>query len=329
LGELAGRFPEAKLIADYTGGTKTMTAALVTAALENDSVELQLVTGARVDLSNVRNQTEYAISANIDTIRLNRAIQPYLNAWKRYAYDEAAQGLDSLPMPQNAELRSHLNLLRALSRGFAAWDRFDHKSALEALDPYRPRVGQSLGLHIKALAMLTENDGKRREPLQLYDLWLNAKRRASQGRYDDAVARIYRLLEWTAQWQLRIHADIDTADIPPNRIPDDFTFPKNRQDRRQAGLFQAWELLCHMIPRSPAADFFYNEGDAMLNNLKVRNSSILAHGFCPINQASWHDLEMWLEKGFILTLKQLIESDCGLRFDLDKLQLPVEQPVLS
>ena len=48
--ELAERFPGAQFIADYTGGTKTMTAALVCTALEREDVELWLVAGARPDL---------------------------------------------------------------------------------------------------------------------------------------------------------------------------------------------------------------------------------------------------------------------------------------
>ncbi|MEZ5581392.1 MAG: hypothetical protein R3F37_00100 [Candidatus Competibacteraceae bacterium] len=40
--KLSHRFPEGRFLADYTGGTKTMTVALVTAALESDAVELQL-----------------------------------------------------------------------------------------------------------------------------------------------------------------------------------------------------------------------------------------------------------------------------------------------
>ncbi|MEA2093161.1 MAG: TIGR02710 family CRISPR-associated CARF protein [Pseudomonadota bacterium] len=178
---LKEHFPEYRLIADYTGGTKTMTAALVTAVLESDDVELQLVTGARPDLVRVTDQTESAITPRLDKIRLRRAMQPYLDAWKRYAYDEAAEGLGQLADPANPELRGELNRVRNLSRGFASWDRFDHRAALEFLELYRPRIGETLGLHLTALAMLIEDDSKRRQPLQLYDLWLNARRRAHQG----------------------------------------------------------------------------------------------------------------------------------------------------
>ena len=51
--DLSRRFPDARFVADYTGGTKTMTAALVCVALESDGVELQLVAGARSGLGKV------------------------------------------------------------------------------------------------------------------------------------------------------------------------------------------------------------------------------------------------------------------------------------
>ena len=319
---LKERFPGYGLIADYTGGTKTMTAALVTAVLESDDVTLQLVTGARPDLIRVANQTEYPIAASSERIRLQRAMEPYLNAWQRYAYDEAAEGLKTLTVSGNRELASRLNLACHLSRGFASWDRFDHKAALEALNLYRPRIGNTLGLHLKALAMLVEKEGARREPLQLYDLWLNARRRAHQGRYDDAVARVYRLLEWTAQWQLRMHLGIDTADIPAEKIPRDLKPGTNQQGRYQTGLYQSWQLLAHHLPDNAAARFFQDHGKEFLDHLKVRNGSILAHGYTPIDHVAWEKLNNWIEGKFLPVMKQLAKNDGGLGFDLDLLQLP-------
>ena len=63
------QFPDAGFIADYTGGTKTMTAALVCAALERDDVELQLVTGARSNLVSVMDGTQQAMTASVARLR--------------------------------------------------------------------------------------------------------------------------------------------------------------------------------------------------------------------------------------------------------------------
>ncbi len=312
---------EPTFIADYTGGTKTMTAALVTAALETSNVKLQLVTGARANLVKVTRDSEYAISANVDGIRLKRSMQPFLDAWARYAYDEAASGLGGLPRPQNAALGSRLNRARNLSRAFSAWDRFDHHGANEILQSYRAVVGKKLGLHLKTLTMLNEEDGKRREPLQLYDLWLNAHRRAAQGRYDDAVARVYRLIEWTAQWQLRQHQGFETADIPKEKIPADIPINANREGKYQAGLMQSWQLVGALI-NNPAGEFITANDKALLNHLLIRNQSILAHGFSPIGEQQWQGIADWMQATFLPMLRELIQQDAGIRFDLESLQLP-------
>ena len=91
-------------------------------------------------------------------------------------------------------------------------------SALECLEPYRPRIGASWTPLLAALKRLTTED-ETQEPARLFDLWRNAERRAAQGRYDDAVARVYRLLEWSAQWLLRSRCGIDTGDVSPERVP--------------------------------------------------------------------------------------------------------------
>ena len=73
---LGQRFPGARLLADYTGGTKTMTAGLVSATLESEGVELQLVTGSRADLIKVRSGMEAVTQANVERVRLERAMRP-------------------------------------------------------------------------------------------------------------------------------------------------------------------------------------------------------------------------------------------------------------
>ena len=57
--ELAERFPGARLVADYTGGTKTM-------------------------------------MASVARLRLDRAMAPWLGTWCRFAYHEAADGLSRI-----------------------------------------------------------------------------------------------------------------------------------------------------------------------------------------------------------------------------------------
>ena len=147
---MRSRFPDAHVIADYTGGTKTMSSALVTAALES-GVELQLVTGSRVDLVKVRDGTQQVALAEVEGVRLKRAMAPFVAAWERYAYDEAAAGLACIVAPRSNQLRARLNRARDLSAAFAAWDRFDHAEAARRLSGYAPVVAGELGAHLGEL----------------------------------------------------------------------------------------------------------------------------------------------------------------------------------
>jgi len=315
IAEMRARFPGAALIADYTGGTKTMTAALVMAAIDAEDVELQLITGSRADLVKVRDGSQAGLAVSAEGVRLRRAMQPYLTAWQRFAYGEAADGLARLALPRNQALRAELQIAKGLSSAFDAWDRFDHGAAAELLEPYRPRLGADAGAAVgplfSALGHLAAGpDSPRRTPARLWDLWLNAQRRARQARYDDAVARAYRLLEWTAQWLLST-VGVETGDLRPEQIPDGLSIAPNAEGKRQAGLRHAWELAGHHLG-DEVRTFVENERRHMLDQLKKRNYSILAHGDRPIAQADWKAFAGWLEAALIPLLR-VRAAAAGLR----------------
>jgi CRISPR-associated protein (TIGR02710 family) len=265
---------------------------------------------------------EAVTQANVERVRLERAMRPYVDAWRRYAYAEAQQGLAALPRPRDQALAARLAMLRDLSRGLDAWDRFDHGVALECLEPYRPRIGASWTLLLVALKRLTTED-EAQEPARLFDLWRNAERRAAQGRYDDAVARVYRLLEWSAQWLLRTRCGIHTSEVRPDQVPPDMTLTPNDKGRIYAGLMQAWKLLAAHQPNTPAGQFFNTEQNRLLNWLEVRNHSILAHGFRPVADSDWRPLAKWVETGL---LTALLRETAALKIRELPLQLPVQPP---
>jgi CRISPR-associated protein (TIGR02710 family) len=226
-------------------------------------------------------------------------MRPLLTAWRRYAYDEAAAGLGGLFRPRNPELSARLNRARDLSTAFAAWDRFDHPEALQLMEIYAPALGQVLSPYIGVLKALTSADSAKRSAFQILDLWRNAERRAVQGRYDDAIARGYRLTEWAAQWILQRRAGIDTADVDPARIPAGMMLSPSRTGKRQAGLYAAWQMV-DALTDGPGAQFFRAQGKELLDHLHSRNSSILAHGFTPLGREQWSSFATWLEQHLLL-----------------------------
>ena len=312
---LRERFSDALFVADYTGGTKTMTAALVMTALEADDVQLQLITGDRADLVKVHDGSQAGLAVSAEGIRLHRAMQPFVAGWQHFAYGEAAEGLSRLRRPRDPALRAELQIALGLSQAFDAWDRFDHAAASEQLERYRPRLGKEAGATVVPLYTALKHlnakpDSRQRTPARLWDLWLNAKRRAAQGRYDDAVARCYRLLEWTAQWLLA-SKDIDTSDLRPEQIPDSISIAAGPDGKYQAGLRIAWELAAHHLGGEVRA-FVDAERAHMLDQLKMRNYSILAHGDQPIARAEWAAFSEWVEASLI-PLLQTQAARAGLK----------------
>ncbi|RIZ64862.1 MAG: TIGR02710 family CRISPR-associated protein, partial [Methylococcales bacterium] len=190
---------------------------------------------------------------------------------------------------------------RDLSRAFAEWDNFNHQTALEILQRYASVLGPrpDFSCYFDVATRLNNDNHNVREAAQLLDLYRNAQRRAAQGRYDDAIARVYRLIEWTAQWLLRTQCNIQTGDVKEQDIPEGLTLTKNHDSGQyQAGLFAAWQLV-RFKTKGAAAQFIVAQENNMRNHIKVRNLSILAHGFEPVRASDWQPIHSWLEEHFM------------------------------
>jgi CRISPR-associated protein (TIGR02710 family) len=292
------RFPAAKIAANFTGGTKSMSAGLIMAALEKPEIDLQLVTGSRADLVKVQDGSQFTAQANSEQVRFQRQIAPYRQAWTRYAYSEAEAGLKNIKPPNNTELRGQYTRFRELSRAFTEWDNFNHAQALTILQPFAPTLPDDLKTYLNVAMRLGDNNPAKREAARLLDLYLNAQRRAAQGRFDDAIARVYRLIEWTAQWLLKTQCNIETENVDQASIPEGVTLTQNRDGQWQAGLFAAWQLV-KFKTAGEAANFIHREEKNLFNHIKIRNKSILAHGFEPVKASDWQLIHIWLEQQFI------------------------------
>ena len=313
--------PHDRFVADYTGGTKTMTAALVLAALDFDDVDLQVVTGSRPDLLRVAEGTQVATTAGVRALRLRRDMDQCLDGWRRFSYFEAAEELELIRPAADVPGAAALALATSLSRALARWDRFDHAGALELIGNFRPRVMARYPALVPTLELLTK-DGSKREPARLFDLWLNAQRRAAQGRFDDAVARWYRLLEWTAQWQICVQLGLRTKDFPPDRLPGSVPAPAGGNESVNLGLVNAWKVVAACCT-GPCRTFARKEGSTLRDHAERRNSSILAHGFKPVSQSDWEYLQDWTEDAFLPMLRKHAQQ-VGITKEIE--QLPAEPP---
>ncbi|HEY1259907.1 MAG TPA: hypothetical protein VGF34_11710 [Stellaceae bacterium] len=308
---------DAQIVADFTGGTKSMSAALTLAAIDG-GVPLQLVTGRRADLIRVLDRSEQAVAIHTERIAAAREFERLAAGWGRYAYQEAAEGFERLRNDLKAaglvrEELGRFNRAQELSQAFAAWDAFDHRTAAGCLRRYRDCEIDGRTDWFELAGVLARGQDAPWGALHLRDLWHNAQRSAARGRYDDAVARLYRLWEAIAQWLLRVDCGIDTAVI-------------------QTGLRKSWDLYLHLRPGGGAADFWRqtregqrSELDRLNERLSIRNKSILAHGWNAITAAGWQSLSGWTEAGLL----QVLAREAGrLGEPHDLPQLPAALPSL-
>ena len=314
-----------EVVVDYTGGTKTMSAALCLAALDHDNVSLQLVTGTRADLLRVKDGTEESQEAQIGRTRFRLKLRQALESWALFAYDDTILHLKN-QKPLHRDDRGVLQGVRNLSSAFSAWDRFDHQAALDVLDGYMKKYGQQLIPYRLQLSLLCidkddkdHKDFRKRTPSLLFDLWLNAQRRAEQQRFDDATSRAYRLLEWSAQWLLASQAGIETDNVPVDKIPPTLKLSANESGVYKAGLHEAWALAACCCDVS-VTDFWAQNESRMKDLLSIRNHSILAHGFKPVSYEEWGRIAGFIE-AFLIPLLQEQAAKVGVR------NMPVQLPV--
>ena len=129
----------------------------------------------------------------------------------------------------------------------------------------------------------------------LPDLLNNAQRRIDEGKYDDAVARLYRAIELIAQIELTHEGLIDEDILSLNKV---FKIKKSEIDDLPSCLkykIKSW----HEYKKEPEKHVFkigscknylilkgldvyfakkYLKDDKIRNNVTLRNESILAHG---------------------------------------------------
>lgn len=293
--------PDARIYADYTGGTKTMSLALGAVALDY-GLSLYLTTSTtRENLIKVERgeSTERAATTLVTVERTLNQILPML--LEQYHYPAAIAQLKSLlqSLELPPEQRQRIRTLITIARALDAWDRFDHREAWSHLETQMKHL-KSLGLFLKRViasraaidSTFEGTDGIRGHGYEIVqDLLLNADRRAAQARYDDAVGRIYRALELLVQIRLKQAYGIQTGDVDLMKLPENLR-PKYDQKRSpyshkiQLALRDSYELLSQLSD-DPLGKLYRERAEAIYDTLQIRNNSLFAHGFQPISTSEY------------------------------------------
>lgn len=296
------RFPGRTLYVAYTGGTKSMSAGALMAAFDDGHCMVVNIRGKRAELSVVQEGTETPEVTDVRALYARRRVEIALEAFTRYEYVAAEAVLrEAVARDADRDLKALVRDLRQLARGLAAWDRADYDLAatlLNGLEGFltpahrqllgkvrdKTRILRTVGSRWREPEMIRVSDVQYLTPEPVYDLILNARRRASQGRFDDAVGRLYRALELYAQIELlRRDEPVLTANVLPERLPESvrpWLEQQRHSDRIALGLVAAYDLLAQLA--HPAGLVWAERRGAMLAALEARNHSLLAHGFVPV-----------------------------------------------
>jgi len=296
---------EAKaVIADLSGGTKPMTAGAAL-ALSGLGVVFSYVGGGRRDQhGRVLTGSEELRLLEDPTERFHEhELRAFRNAWNYGRMDAAADNLkyilqrESLLSP--SEKRFYESMLHVV-RGLGSWDRFHHSKALEEMERGLPvalaiaeawrhgskvRVLSELESQLDHLRTIAAKTGYPTFSL-LADLLANADRRAEAGRYDDAVARLYRALELAAEADLHHRTGIVLR--KPESWPDDLRPLMQERAEQLFGLQTVLDLIfdidVQLGNQGTLAQKLRAQKVQMGDILRKRNQSILAHGTEPVDR---------------------------------------------
>lgn len=290
------KHPDAQVIANYTGGTKTMSVAMALVGTMTQEWDLSLNKGPRLDIIKVR-AGDTPVVVNKWQILSEQRLESVRKALANYDYALAeAIVSECLLHPLEAGFQNKLLKIKQICDAFNFWDRFDHKQALELLKPYGKEFSQYI-IVLKRILKQTKSTGYE----LVSDLLTNAERKATQERYDDAVARLYRATELFAQIRLEQIRGYKLGKLKLEEL-DEYLRPEYSKYVREGGrlilgLREDYELLYKL--KDPIGEEFKQNESKILDALSYRNSSIFAHGITPLRENDYMLVGDRL-RGFIL-----------------------------
>lgn len=103
-------------------------------------------------------------------------------------------------MIADIDINKKFDRYQQLAKGYSSWYKFNHSEALDTLRTF----DNSIVNIDKNRAFLVEIERRWSEDYDriMCDLLNNARRRIDEGKHDDAVAKLYRIVELIAQYKL-------------------------------------------------------------------------------------------------------------------------------
>jgi CRISPR-associated protein (TIGR02710 family) len=283
-----------RVTVDFTSGTKAMSAGAVLAAT-GKMANLSYVSGKRVGGKVVPGEEKLVISTSRKAV-IEEQYRHLAKLFDAYQFASCIRLIDAIKETTgDPEEIERLKVYRDICEGYYQWDIFNHEKAKEFLSKIKEIPNENK----EFLGRLTSTK-ERRESHLIADLLNNSQRRKKEGKYDDAVARLYRVVELLAQYVLKSRYDAETSNLQLGKIgravekcPDlreELEREKDEKGRIRIGLTKSYKVL-YCLGEKIGEEFFNNR--RLQDLLGKRNESILAHGTMPITE---HDYDQLYEE---------------------------------
>ncbi|MGE5239012.1 MAG: TIGR02710 family CRISPR-associated CARF protein [Chloroflexota bacterium] len=287
-------FRRPEVLVDYAGGTKNMSVALALVGTNRGYLFTQPGRRGRSDLQvhdgrEGREHREGQLTWDFYEIDETKKIFVLFNQNQFKAAKDIVLGL----LDRGIRAREVYRKIGLAIDGYYQWDLFRHREALDAFK--RAKVDDLMVLKFQVIKGFADDTSKLvhfLEPLardrklsfsHVLDLYANAERRFEEGKIDDAILRLYRVVEMSAQERLANAYGINVADVRPAQIPEALREEFSRRYRDAAdGRVKLPLSACYRLldALGDGLGQEFRRHEARFRDLQSsRNYSYLAHGF--------------------------------------------------
>ena len=306
------KVPTAEVLVDYTGGTKTMSAALVLAASEVFQ-QFSYVGGEQREKGGlgvtVDGRERVLYQGNPWSELATREIERAQDLWASCQFDGATKVLREVATRVPHRLR--FEAVADVADAMAARHRLDFLQAFKLLSPLVSKLPPLFGglpdhglrtqiIAIRAICDACSKDAASESFLR--EILDNALRTADQGRFEDAAARLYRAMEmqghlWLAETTGGLFVNGRCKAENAGRIPEALrALPFCQPAVAGASVDLSMELsfralhalgevrVARMVEDIAMADSGSKSASRWRRATEKRNTSILAHGVQPIGE---------------------------------------------
>lgn len=310
-----------EVVVDNTGGTKMMSSALLLALIDKVSTFTyvggsDVASRSKQGVGIVLDGKEYIFEYSNPWEEIARDRLKEINIlYSKARYSTALDIIQSIQSKIQTHLKYYLRGLEKLLIALQRWDNFEYNSMLKTYDKGLKHICTFLEYedkaevqefieqlkHLKTVAekISCEYKGINKKDFSaeyftsdtryelIIDLISNSIRRADkEGKYEDAVARLYSTVEKIFKIRLMQKYNINNSKLKLQSLPEGIR--DNYKENQQIGLIRSGELLYHL--KDPFGIQMQRHQTDLNKILNIRNISYLAHGFNVVRKETYENM---------------------------------------